>query len=202
MKREIFMTDVYKITLLADQQALADLIAVGLKKGATVQQIMCVTDPRPDTYEATKKLPVQRRPHEITHKIPPVGTARPKPPHLTSELVYNVLTQHFAPKQTFKVAELTEKINAQIQSKYQGYSRDRVSAHISRFYEMDLIKRVSGSIFEGYAYQYEKVITPGELRGAMAEYNQQHKAKKRIKKAQRENGWFNNAITGSRRLGS
>lgn len=195
------MTDVYKITLLADQQALADLIAVGLKKGAMVQQIMCVTDPRPDAYEEPK-MPVQKRPHVATRnmavamKTPP----KPKPPHLSSELVYNVLTHHFAPEKPFKVADLADKINAEIGSKYQGYTRDRVSAHVSKFHETGLIKRLSGSMFEGYVYHYEKQVPPGQFRSLMSDYTKQQNAKKRVKTAQRKNGWFNNAITGSRRL--
>lgn len=191
------MSDKFKITLLASKAALAELIATGLDKHATITGIEAVDAPRP---EAPEIVPVQRRPHEITRKAPPVGSVKIKAPDLKALTVYRTIIECIKPGHSFNVADIHAEVCAGIGKQYKPYSRDRVSAHFTRLYHCKLIERVSGSTFAGYDYRYTDVVSDAEVENRIKAYGLASTAKRRVATAQKRNGWFNNLNTGSRRL--
>ena len=196
------MSDKFKITLLASKTALAELIATGLEKHAVITGIEAVPAPveQKPVADDPVVLPVQRKPHLATHKKPPATPVRAKPPQLQSEEVYRVICNRYQPGEEFRVNDVTHWINSALDDQFKKQERDRVSAHFTRFHSIGVIERISGNAHAGYAYRYNEQVSNEELMKRIKKLGEEQTANRRVKTAQRKNGWFNNLNTGSRRL--
>lgn len=196
------MSDKFKITLLASKAALAELIATGLEKHAVITGIEAVPAPveQKPVVDDPVVLPVQRKPHSATRKTPPASRAKMKPPQLESQEVYQVICNRYQPGEVFRVNDITHCINSALDSQYKPHDRDRVSAHFTRFHSIGVIERISGNAHAGYAYQYNEAVSSDELMKRIKKLGADQTANRRVRTAQRKNGWFNNLNTGSRTL--
>lgn len=152
------MSDKYKISLECNEQALAKIIAAGLKSGATVTNMEAVASEQPKPLVTRPSLTLAAEPQRVA--IQPRPRTKIRSPKMVSGWdVYQTMISEFHPHSSFKSRDLKK---ACLDAGFE-VSGNSAAAHIHRFLHAGLIKRTGGTHKGGYTYEVGRIVTPTEF---------------------------------------
>jgi len=155
------MSDKFKITLLASKAALAELIATGLDKHATITGIEAVAapeTPKATVVPQTRQTVTASAPQTLGFDRSPKSRVR-SPKIVSGWDAYQVMIDAFHPQKSFGSRDLT----AEIRRSGHDISGNAAAAHLCRFLAKGLIERIGGNRVQGHTYRCKKPVTPMEF---------------------------------------
>jgi hypothetical protein len=157
------MSEKYIITLECNKSALAELIATGLERHATITKVEAAQE------QASVKLAAvagsKPAPEPVLRgAFYPGPEKKPKwKKSVTCWQVYQAAVDSYHPQKSFKSSELTEECRRQGLT----LSSSSAAAHLFRLHEAGLVRRVGGDQVLGYVYTIARVVGRKELERAM-----------------------------------
>ena len=162
------MSKNYIITLECSKDALAELIATGLERHATITIVEAAVEQEPAPQPEPRpvhRVTVQARPKRAPEPVlrgtyydgPRSRISSPK--KVSGWDIYQVVVDCFHPQKTFRSRDLREEC------KRAGFdvSQNSASAHLARFREADLVKKVGGNRMNGLVHTVCPVVTRSEF---------------------------------------
>lgn len=162
------MSEKFKITLVASKTALAELIATGLEKHATITGIEAIEAPAPAPDQKPITFTVQAPPAPLAIVPPVEETAKSKAGYrqqIRAWELYEIMMAHYHPQKAFTSADLFEAC----QREGQLCTRKSVSAHLVRMRRADLIRTVGGGRSEGFLHETKPAVKKKEFHDLMSE---------------------------------
>jgi len=161
------MSEKYIITLECDKNALAELIATGLERHATITKVEAaqqdLVSVKLSAVAGSKPAPepVLRG---AFYPGNPAKQEKPKVRNITCWQLYKVAVDTYYPQKTFKSRELANearRIGLTV-------TDSAAAAHLFRLHEAGVVRRVGGNNSLGYVYSIARDIGKQELRRTLS----------------------------------
>lgn len=166
------MSKNYIITLECSKDALAELIATGLERHATITKVEAAIEQKPEPAPAPQ--PESRPVHRVTVQARPKRAPQPvlrgayydgprsrisSPKKVSGWDIYQVVVDCFHPQKTFRSRDL------RMECKRAGFdvSQNSASAHLNRFRASGFVKKVGGDRMNGFVHTVCPVVTRSEF---------------------------------------